>query len=42
MIDEELDLYLEDFANTISIESIQSVEIIDRMPVAQLDKVFFS
>jgi hypothetical protein len=41
-IDEELELYLEDFANIVSIERIESVEIIEKAPAGMLDKVVFS
>ncbi len=38
-IDEELDLYLEDFANIVSMERIESVEIIEKTPAGMLDKI---
>jgi hypothetical protein len=38
-IDEDLELYLEDFANIVSMERIESVEIIEKAPAGMLDKV---
>jgi putative transposon-encoded protein len=42
VIDEELDLYLEDFAHIVSMERIESVDVIDKAPAGVLDKVVFN
>jgi len=42
VIDEELNLYLEDFANIISIERIESVEIIEKASAGMLDRIVFN
>lgn len=39
VIDEELDLYLEDFANVVSMERIESMELIEKASARMLDKV---
>lgn len=42
VIDEELDLYLEDFANIVSIERVESVEIVSNVLSGDLERVMFN
>jgi hypothetical protein len=42
VIDEELDLYLEDFVNIVSLERIEAVEMAEMIPVGLLDKIFLN
>jgi hypothetical protein len=39
VIDEELELYLEDFSNIVSLERVDSVEFIEKTPAGMLDKI---
>lgn len=42
VIDKELDLYLEDFANIVSIERIEAVEILENVSSGDLDRVMYN
>ena len=42
VIDKELELYLEDFANIVSIERIEAVEILENVSSGDLDRVTYN
>jgi len=42
VIDKELELYLEDFANIVSIEHIEAVEILENISYGDLDRVIYN